>query len=51
MRNFIVSMRDNVQPNCHIELGLRVQTIVTMAEVSYRKGRSVTFDEKTRSIN
>ncbi len=50
MRNFIVSMRDNVQPNCHIELGIRVQTIVTMAEVSYRKGRSVTFDERTRSI-
>jgi hypothetical protein len=31
-------MRDNVQPNRYIELGIRVQTIVTMAEVSYRKG-------------
>jgi predicted dehydrogenase len=50
MRNFIVSMRENVPPNCHIELGIRVQTIVTMAEVSYRKGRSVTFDEKSRLI-
>jgi predicted dehydrogenase len=50
MRNFIVSMRGNVQPNCHIDLGIRVQTLVTMAEVSYRKGRSVTFDEKTRTI-
>jgi predicted dehydrogenase len=50
MRNFIVSMRENVQPNCPIELGIRVQTIITMAEVSYRKGRSVTFDERTRSI-
>jgi predicted dehydrogenase len=50
MRNFIVSMRDNTQPNCHIELGIRVQTIVTMAEVSYRTGRSVTFDERGRRI-
>lgn len=51
MRNFIVSMRDNVQPNCNIELGIRVQTIVTMAEMSYRKGRSVTFDEKNREVD
>ena len=51
MKNFIVSMRNNVPPNCHIELGIRVQAILSMAEASYRRGRSVTFDERTRAIS
>ena len=50
MRNFIMAMRDSVQPSCNVELGLRVQAIVSMAEASYRKGRSVGFDEKKRGI-
>ena len=44
-KNFIESVRDNVAPNCDIELGVRVQTIVSMAEASYRKGKSMQFDQ------
>ena len=43
-KNFIESIRNNVAPNCDIELGVRVQTIVSMAEASYRKGKSMQFD-------
>lgn len=43
-KNFIQSLRNNVAPNCDIELGVRVQTIVSMAEASYRKGKSMQFD-------
>ena len=43
-KNFIYALRNNVAPNCDIELGVRVQTIVSMAEASYRKGKSMQFD-------
>jgi hypothetical protein len=44
-KNFIEAVRDGVPANCDIELGVRVQTIVSMAEASYRKGRSMQFDQ------
>lgn len=50
MSNFILSMRNNVQPNCGIELGIRGQAIVSMAEMAYRKKKLVTFDEATRRM-
>jgi predicted dehydrogenase len=50
MHNFIVSMRDNVQPNCGIELGIRGQAIVSMAEMAYRKKKLVTFDEVAKKM-
>ena len=50
MSNFIVSMRNNVQPNCGIELGIRGQAIVSMAEMAYRKKKLVKFDEATRRM-
>jgi predicted dehydrogenase len=43
-KNFIDSLRNNKPPNCDIELGVRVQTIVSMAEQSYRKGKMLHFD-------
>jgi predicted dehydrogenase len=43
-KNFIDSLRFDRIPNCDIELGVRVQTIVSMAELSYRKGKMVRFD-------
>ena len=45
LKNFIDSVHNNVPPNCDIELGVRVQTIVSMAEASYRKGKSMQFDQ------
>lgn len=50
MRNFIQSMRDNVPPNCDVELGLRVQAVISMAEMSYRKGKTMRFDPNKRAL-
>src|SRR4029079_14588715 len=50
MRNFLTSLRADVAPNCSEELGIRVQTVVSMAEAAFRKGRQVRFDERKREI-
>lgn len=44
-KNMFDSIRNNNQPNCSIELGVRVQAIVSMAETSYRQNKMMTFDE------
>lgn len=49
-KNFIESLRANKPPNCDIELAIRVQAVVSMAEESYRKGRMAHFDPKKRRI-
>jgi predicted dehydrogenase len=50
MRNFLDSIRANVPPNCNEDLGIRVQTIVSMAEAAYRRKRLVRFDEAERKM-
>lgn len=50
MRNFLQSLRADVPANCNEDLGIRVQTIVSMAEIAYRRQRQVRFDEKKREI-
>jgi predicted dehydrogenase len=43
-KNFIDAIRNNVPPSCNIELGIRVQTVVSLAEQSYRTGKTMHFD-------
>jgi predicted dehydrogenase len=50
MRNFIESIRNNAPANCNEELAIRVQTVVSMAEMAYRKKALVRFDETRRQI-
>lgn len=50
MRNFLESIRANVPPNCNEDLGVRVQTVVSMAEAAYRRRRLVRFDETERKM-
>jgi predicted dehydrogenase len=50
MRNFLTSIRNNVPPNCNEDLAIRVQAIVSMAELAYRQRRQVRFDEAAREI-
>jgi predicted dehydrogenase len=50
MRNFLDSVRQNVAPNCSEDLGVRVQTVVSMAEAAFRKQRLARFDERKREI-
>ena len=49
-KNFIDSLRANKAPNCDLELAIRVQTAVSMAEEAYRKGRQVRFDPVKRKM-
>jgi predicted dehydrogenase len=50
MRNFLESVRKNIAPNCSEDLGVRVQTVVSMAEAAFRKQRLARFDERKREI-
>jgi predicted dehydrogenase len=47
-KNFISSLRNNTPPSCNIELAIRVQAAVSLAELSYRKGRMMHFDADRR---
>ncbi len=49
-KNMFHSIRNNVQPNCSIELGVRVQAIVCMAEKSYRENKMMMYDEAKRKM-
>ncbi len=47
MDNFLTCMRTRAKPNCHVELGYKVQVAITMAVMAYRQGRAFVFDPKT----
>jgi predicted dehydrogenase len=49
-KNFIDSLRANRPPNCDIEMGIRGQAIVSMAEQSYRKGKTMHFDSRRMKV-
>ena len=49
-KNFIDALRSNSAPNCDIELGIRVQTMVSMAEQSYRKEKLLHFDPLKKRV-
>jgi predicted dehydrogenase len=48
-RNWIESIRANKQPNCDMELAIRAQAIVALAEVSEVNGRAAIFDSVKRT--
>ncbi len=50
-KNFLESLRNNTPPNANIEQGIRVQTIVSLAEESYRKGKTMHFDAEKRKVS
>jgi predicted dehydrogenase len=49
-KNFFDSIRANKQPNAGIDLAIRVQTVISLAEMSDRMKIACLFDEKTRKI-
>ena len=49
-KNWFDSIRANKAPNCGIELAIRVQSIVSLAEASERLNIMCLFDEKTRKV-
>ncbi len=49
-KNWFDCIRSRKQPNADIELAIRVQTIISLAEISNRLNVMCLFDEKTRTI-
>jgi predicted dehydrogenase len=50
-KNFFESIRTGKQPNANIDLAVRVQTVISLAEISERRGTMCYFDENTRKIH
>ncbi|MBI4324964.1 MAG: gfo/Idh/MocA family oxidoreductase, partial [Chloroflexi bacterium] len=49
-KNFFDSIRGSAKPNCGVDLAVRVQTVVSLGEMSERLSTMCLFDEKTRKI-
>lgn len=49
-KNFFGSIRGQEKPHAGIDLAVRVQTVVALAEMSDRLNMMCLFDEKTRKI-
>jgi predicted dehydrogenase len=49
-KNWFDCIRSGQQPNANIELALRVQTVITLAEMSDRLKTTCLFDAKTRKV-
>ena len=49
-KNWFDSIRANKQPNANIDLAIRVQTVISLAEMAERLNMTCLFDEKTRKI-
>ena len=49
-KNWFDSIRNGKQPNANIELAVRAQTVISLAEMSERLQIACLFDEKTRKV-
>ena len=49
-KNWFDCIRANKQPNANIDLAVRVQTVISLAEMSDRLKIACLFDEKTRKV-
>jgi hypothetical protein len=49
-KNWFAAIRGQEQPNAGIELAVRVQTVISLAEMSDRLGTMCYFNEKTRKV-
>lgn len=49
-KNWFDSIRANTAPNANIDLAVRVQTVISLGEISQRLRVACNFDEKTRKI-
>jgi len=50
VRNFLAGIRGTEPLNCPLELGVQVQTVVSMAEKAFREGKQVHFDASSRKM-
>jgi hypothetical protein len=50
MQNFFACVRSRKEPNCPFEIGFRSAITCQMAITSYRRGRTVHWDERRQDI-
>ena len=50
-RNFFKAIRGLEPQNCGIDLAVKVQTVISLAEMSERLGMMCYFDPKTRKVS
>ena len=50
-KNWFDSIRANKPPNANIDLAVKVQTVISLAEMSDRLKVACLFDEKTRKLS
>jgi len=48
-KNWLDAIRLNKEPNCNIDLAVRVQTMITLGELAYRHNTTFMFDPRGRS--
>jgi len=49
-KNWFDCIRSRKQPNANIDLAIRVQTVISLAEIAERESTACLFDEKTRKV-
>ena len=49
-KNWFDCIRSGAKPNGNIDLAIRVQTVISLAEMSDRLKMTCLFDEKTRKV-
>ena len=49
-KNWFDSIRANTQPNANIDLAIRAQVVISLAEMSNRLNMMCLWDEKTRKV-
>jgi hypothetical protein len=49
-RNWISAIRGQGEANAGMDLAIKVQTVISLAEMSERQGMACYFDEKTRKV-
>ena len=51
INDFFTAIREDRQPNGNIDLAIKCQTVISMAEMSERLGEMLYFNEKDRSLH
>lgn len=51
MANFYDAVRTDVEPNANIDIAVKTQTIISLAEMSERLGEMMHFDAETRTVS
>ena len=49
--DWLLCIRTGKTPNCNIDLATKAQTVVSLAEMSIRSGKTMTFDAKSRKVS